>query len=700
MSEPADEIQVGEQSSRPDPRHAAGAAAARHGRLPGHDDPADHRPGALHQAHRRRAGQQPPAGAGDQQERRARGARPRPDCSRSARSAWPTRWSSCPTAPCASSCRACSGCSVEQFVQRRALSGGRHRAGRGRGRRGQGDRRAARQPAQRVQQDRRPGALPARGARDGGRQHRGARRRSRSSSPAPCASRPRTSRRCSRRTTSSSACACSSASSRSELEVLELGSKIQSDVRSEIDKTQREYFLRQQLKAIQQELGETDEQEAEVDRAARRRSTSSSCPRRSTRRRGASWTGSANMPPASAEYPVIRTYLDWIITLPWNVAQRGQPRHRPRARDPRPRPLRPREGQGPHPRVPGGAQAQGRPARADPLLRRPARRGQDQPRPVHRRGHGPQVRAHQLGGVRDEAEIRGHRRTYVGAMPGIIIRAMRDAGTNNPLFMLDEIDKIGADWRGDPASALLEVLDPEQNITFRDHYLDLPFDLSQGDVHHHGQPARAHPAAAARPHGDHRARPATPSRRSCTSPRNYLVPKQIEANGLKPTQVTFADDGHQRDHRRYTREAGVRNLEREIGTVCRKLARRGRRGTASGRKRSRWTSKACTSCSAGRACYSRGQAAHRGRRRGHRPGLDAGRRRHPLHRGHRHARQRAAHRHRPARRRDEGVGAGRAELRARPRRASSAWRTTTSRSTTSTSTCRPAPSPRTAPAPA
>ena len=238
-----------------------------------------------------------------------------------------------------------------------------------------------------------------------------------------------------------------------------------------------------------------------------------------------------------------------------------------------------------------------------------------------------------VGGVRDEAEIRGHRRTYVGAMPGIIVRAMRDAGTNNPVFMIDEIDKIGADWRGDPSSALLEVLDPEQNITFRDHYLDLPFDLSRVLFISTANLLEPDPGAAARPHGDHRPRRLHRSRRSSTSPSSYLVPRQAEANGLKTGQVTFTRRGARRDHHELHargRRAQPRARDRHHLPQARARGRRGRTAAASA---SPSTSSACTSCSAGRAPTARSSGARSDARRGHRPGLDAGGRRHPLHRG-------------------------------------------------------------------
>ena len=235
-----------------------------------------------------------------------------------------------------------------------------------------------------------------------------------------------------------------------------------------------------------------------------------------------------------------------------------------------------------------------------------------------------------VGGVRDEAEIRGHRRTYVGAMPGIIVRAMRDAGTNNPVFMIDEIDKTGADWRGDPASALLEVLDPEQNFSFRDHYLDLPFDLSKvmfittaNQLEPIPPPLRDRMeiielAGYTIEEKLHIARTTwCRSRSRPTGSRRRMV-------SVRPTTPCA------RSSASYTREAGVRNLEREIGTVCRKLAREvaehGERALARRRQEGARAARPA-------ARLQRGQAAHHGRRRGHRAGLDAGRRRHPLHRG-------------------------------------------------------------------
>ena len=265
-----------------------------------------------------------------------------------------------------------------------------------------------------------------------------------------------------------------------ELEVMELGSKIQSQVQSEMDKTQREYLLREQLKAIQRELGEEDETQAEINEL-RQQMEEAGLPEEVRTQAERELSRLEKLPPAAAEHGVIRTYLEWIVDAAVDQVDRGQPRHRrTRARSSTRdhydiekvkdrileylavRKLKP-DSEGLDPLA-----SSARPASA----RR--RSGKSIATALGRK-----FERISVGGVRDEAEIRGHRRTYIGALPGTIIRALRDAGSNNPVFMIDEIDKMGADFRGDPASAMLEVLDPEQNATFRDHYLDLPFDLSK-----------------------------------------------------------------------------------------------------------------------------------------------------------------------------------------------------------------------------
>jgi ATP-dependent Lon protease len=356
-----------------------------------------------------------------------------------------------------------------------------------------------------------------------------------------------------------------------ELEVLELGSKIQSDVRSEIDKTQRDYFLRQQLKAIQAELGETDEQQAEVNQL-REQVDKLALPEEVDKAARKELDRLANLSPQSAEYPVIRTYLDWIITLPWSVSSEDNLdiKHARAVLDHDHYDLEKVKD-----RILEYLAV--RKLKADlhgPILCfvGPPGVGKTSLGRSIASAMGRKFERISVGGVRDEAEIRGHRRTYVGAMPGIIIRAVRDAETNNPLFMIDEIDKTGADWRGDPASALLEVLDPEQNFTFRDHYMDLPFDLSKVMFITTANQLEPIPPPL-RDRMEIIELSGYTIEEKLHIARNYLVPKQIEANGLKSGKIEFSDAAIREIIASYTREAGVRNVEREIGTVCRKVAR-------------------------------------------------------------------------------------------------------------------------------
>ena len=325
-----------------------------------------------------------------------------------------------------------------------------------------------------------------------------------------------------------------------ELEVVQLGSKIQSQVESEIDKGQREYFLRQQLKAIQEELGEGDEQQAEINEL-RERIEAGRPPR------GGAEGGRPRALPAG-EAAAGRRRVRRDPHLPRVAGRsalvegdRGQPRHRPRAGGPRRGPLRPRGGQGPDPRVPGRPQAQPRLAGADPLLRRPAG---SRARPASA-ARSPRRSAASSSASRSGASATRPRSAVTAAptsarCPGTIIRALRDAGTRNPVFMIDEIDKMGADFRGDPSSAMLEVLDPAQNSTFRDHYLDLPFDLSEVLFIATANILDTVPLPLQDRMEVIQLAGYTIEEKLHIAKR-YLVPRQLAANGLKASQIEFAD---------------------------------------------------------------------------------------------------------------------------------------------------------------
>jgi ATP-dependent Lon protease len=368
-----------------------------------------------------------------------------------------------------------------------------------------------------------------------------------------------------------------------ELEVVQLGSKIQSQVESEIDKGQREYFLRQQLKAIQEELGEEDEQQAEINEL-RERIEQAGLPEEAQKSADRELSRLEKLPPVAAEYGVIRTYLEWLVDLPWSKATEDNLdiRHAREVLDEdhydleevKDRILEYLAVRKLNPESPGPILCfVGPPGVGKTSLGRSIARAL-----------GREFERISVGGVRDEAEIRGHRRTYIGALPGTIIRALRDAGTRNPVFMIDEIDKMGADFRGDPSSAMLEVLDPAQNSTFRDHYLDLPFDLSEVLFI-----ATANILDTIPPPLRDRMEVINLAGYTVEEKlhiaKRYLVPRQLRANGLRAAQIEFADPGLLAIIDEYTREAGVRNLERQIGTVCRKVARQVAEGRAKGKLR-------------------------------------------------------------------------------------------------------------------
>src|SRR4051795_621851 len=357
-----------------------------------------------------------------------------------------------------------------------------------------------------------------------------------------------------------------------ELEVLELGSKIQSQVQSEVGKNQREYFLREQMKAIQKELGEGDDQTKEIEEIAEK-IEAAGMPEAVKKEAVRELDRLSKMPVAAAEYTVSRTYLDWLVMLPWakrtdeviDLAKTKQVLDADhsgleKAKD---RILEYLAVRKLNPAVKGpilcfvGPPGVGKTSLARSIAESLGRKF---------------VRV-SLGGMRDEAEIRGHRRTYIGALPGQIIQGLRRAESKNPVFILDEIDKLGSDFRGDPASALLEVLDPEQNNTFRDHYLDVPFDLSEvlflttANVMDPIPPALRDRMEVLELAG-------YTEEEKLKIAFEHLVAKQVKNHGLTPEQVDFTEPAVREVIRGYTREAGVRNLERELGALCRKVARR------------------------------------------------------------------------------------------------------------------------------
>ena len=422
-----------------------------------------------------------------------------------------------------------------------------------------------------------------------------------------------------------------------EIELLELGAKLQGDVRERIDKSQREYFLREQLKAIQQELGEEDPAQAELNEI-REKVQAADMPDEARREAERELSRLERLPPASPEHSVIRTYLDWLVAMPWNrglgadidIARarrvldedhydlekvkerileylavkklridRGVEGgatvtavEQPEVVEDGPLVAHP-EGNGTADAIPSSANGSREPLEtltpeSIPELR-PPHFSDDFHEPILclvgppgvgktslgqsiARALGRKFVRMSLGGVRDEAEVRGHRRTYVGAMPGRVVQMIRRAESNDPVFMLDEIEKIGQDWRGDPSSALLEVLDPEQNRDFRDHYLDVPFDLSRVmfittantvDTIH----------AALRDRMEILTLPGYTENEKVGIARRFLIPKQLLAHGLRRDELEYTDEALHQTIRDYTSEAGVRNLEREIASVIRKTAK-------------------------------------------------------------------------------------------------------------------------------
>jgi ATP-dependent Lon protease len=356
-----------------------------------------------------------------------------------------------------------------------------------------------------------------------------------------------------------------------ELEVFELGSRIQSQVQSEMEKGQREYFLRQQLKAIQSELGEDDPEAAEAAELRERLDALEGLPEDARRSAERELSRLERLPPAAGEYGVIRTYLEWILTLPWGVVTQDDLDldHAREVLDADHFDLEKVKDR----IVEHLAVAKLRAEVSGQILCfvGPPGVGKTSLGQSIARALGRKFVRLSVGGVRDESEIRGHRRTYIGAMPGSIIRSLRDAESSNPLVLIDEIDKMGADWRGDPASAMLEVLDPEQNRTFRDHYLDLPFDLSKVLFVCTANSLDTIPGPLLDRMDVIQLSGYTEDEKLGIAKR-YLLPKQLEAHGLTRSRLTVSDRMLRTIVREYTREAGVRSLERRIGDVCRKAA--------------------------------------------------------------------------------------------------------------------------------
>ena len=473
----------------------------------------------------------------------------------------------------------------------------------------------------------------------------------------------------------------------------QLRTKIQSEVQDQVQQSQRDYYLREQLKAIQKELGEQDEGQRETDEL-RQKIEAAGMPEEVKKEAMKELARLSRMSPMAADYSLTRNYIEWLAVLPWakssgskidiNKAKEILDEDHYELKKVKDRILD------------YLSVLELKPDMKGPILCfvGPPGVGKTSLGRSIARALGRKFQRISLGGMHDEAEIRGHRRTYIGALPGQIIQSIRRAETNDPVIMLDEIDKLGRDFRGDPASALLETLDPEQNCTFRDNYLDVPFDLSKVlfictanmldtvppplldrmeliFLQGYSEEEKVHIAY------------------------RYLIPRQIKENGITPEQIEFPEDAVRYIVRHYTREAGVRKLEQVIGTVCRKQARRvveGKHGKADGDARG------------GEGVSGRhpGARGHRGRRareaarRGCWSGLDAGRRRHSLHRGQQDEGQGRLHHDRADRRGDAGVDAGRADLGAVERAPRWAWPRTLPRRSTCTFTCRPARFPRTA----
>jgi ATP-dependent Lon protease len=357
-----------------------------------------------------------------------------------------------------------------------------------------------------------------------------------------------------------------------EFELQEISSRIQSQVADEVGKTQRQYYLREQMKAIQKELGEDDDRQQEIDEF-RKRIEAAGMPEEPKKAAEKELDRLSKMPPQAAEYTVSRTYLDWLVSLPWSAETEDKLSVKEahaildedhydleKVKD----------------RILEFLSV--RALKTDlkgPILclAGPPGVGKTSLGKSIARAMGRKFGRISLGGIRDEAEIRGHRRTYIGSLPGRIIQGLKRAGTKNPVLILDEIDKVGTDFRGDPSSALLEVLDPEQNHAFSDHYLEVPFDLSKVFFITTANVLDTIPPAL-RDRMEILRLPGYTEEEKLEIAKAHIVKRQIEGHGLTEERIVFEESGLRAIINDYTREAGVRNLDREIANVCRKVARK------------------------------------------------------------------------------------------------------------------------------
>ncbi|MGR3218592.1 MAG: endopeptidase La [Candidatus Anammoxibacter sp.] len=356
-----------------------------------------------------------------------------------------------------------------------------------------------------------------------------------------------------------------------ELHVLKLATKIQTQAKTEIDKSQREYYLRQQLKAIQGELGDKDERTVEITEL-KKKLKKAKLPGEALKESNRELDRLSKMSPVSAEYTVSRTYLDWMISLPWSISTKDNidlKNVRKTLDEDHYNLEKVKERI-----VEYLAVLKLKKDMKGPILCfvGPPGTGKTSIGKSIAKAMGRKFVRISLGGIRDEAEIRGHRRTYIGALPGRIIQGLRKAGTNNPVFMLDEIDKLGSDFRGDPSSALLEVLDPEQNDSFADHYLDVAFDLSKIMFITTANLLDPIPSAL-RDRMEVLELPGYTEEEKVSIAEKFLISKQIKEHGLTNRNIEIESNAIKKIIRDYTREAGLRNVEREIATVCRKCAK-------------------------------------------------------------------------------------------------------------------------------